>query len=288
MLTATGDCLRQFKFSSPITDTAICSTFPGSEGNVAGLADDQIVQILVNHRFRHVIVKHDKSTRSIGVSMMRTKIAVIDSTRRCCVYDAIGSQLLFIEEPVDEFVWNQRCDDLIAVSEGECVSVKAYELQRINTKFNSQLVRLSGLIVYALKGSSLAVFDVSLAVSVKGLTRNNDFVRAYELASFGFTEENWNELADAAIRLREHPNAIRAADHARNLKLLNFIDQIPVLAEDYKFTQYHLLAEVDAWTGNFDSAARVWIRDGNSERAVQMFFDVRQFDKLEQFLSGTA
>ena len=277
---------REFQFSSVINDAATCSTVPGMEGIVAGLEDGQIVQIFVNHRFPHVIAKHDKPVKVIGVSMMRTKLAVVDSERRCCVYDAIGSNLLYIEENVDAFAWNELCDDLIALSDGEKVSVKPYNLQKITTKFRGQIVRFSGLTVYAINGTSLSEIGISFSPAVKSLSRSNDFIRAYELAAFGSTEDNWNDLADAALRMKEMGIAIKAASHARNIKLLHFIEQISQMANDSKITADHLTAEVDAWTGNFDSAARTWQRLGNGERAVQMYFDLRQFDKLKLFLSG--
>jgi intraflagellar transport protein 122 len=218
--------------------------------------------------------------------MMHTKIAIIDSERRCCVYDAIGSQLLFIEENVDQFVWNERCDDLIVFSDGEEVSFKLSDLQRISTKYKGQLVHFSGLTFYAIRGTSLSQSDVSLSLDITALSRNMDYVRAYELSSFGLTEEGWNELAEGALRVRELQIAIKAAAHARNLKLLHFIEQIALLVRDPKFTAERLTAEADAWAGSFDSAARAWNRMGDSERAVQMFFDLRQFDRLKQFLSG--
>ena len=281
-----GTFVREFNFSSVINDAAPCSSVHGMEGIVAGMEDGQIVQIFVNHRFPHVIVRHDKPVKAIGMSMMRTKIAVIDSDRRCCVFDAIGANLLYIEENVDMFVWNELCDDLIAFSDGEKVSVKPYDLQRITTKLPGQLVRFCGLSVYALNGIVMSEIDVSLASAVKSLARNNDFVRAYELAVFGLSEDNWNDLADSALRVREIQIAVKAASHSRNIKLLHFIEQMAHMMNDSKFTPEHLSAEVDAWTGNFDAAARTWRHLGDNERAVQMYFDLRQFDKLKQFLTG--
>lgn len=281
-----GAFTREFNFSANVNDAAICSTVPGMEGIVAGLEDGQIVQLFVNHRFTHVLVKHDKPIKNIAVSMMRSKISVVDSDRRCCVYDAISAALLYIEEGVDVCAWNELCDDLIAFSDGEKVSVKPYDLQRISVNFKGQLIRFSGLTVYAINGTALSEIDVSLATAVKTLSRALDFGRAYELAAFGSTEDNWNELADAALRAREMNIAVKSAAHSRNIKLLHFIEQMSHLITDSKFTQDHLNAEVDAWTGNFDSAARIWTRLGENERAVQMYFDLRQFDKLKKFLAG--
>ena len=281
-----GTFLREFNFSANVNDAAICSTVPSMEGIVAGLEDGQIIQLFINHRFTHSLVKHDKPIKSIAVSMMRSKIAVVDSERRCCVYDAISAQLLYIEEGVDVCAWNELCDDLIAFSDGEKVSVKPYDLQRISVNFKGLLIRFSGLTVYAVNGIQLSEIDISLTAAVKSLSRSGDFARAYQLASFGSTEDNWNELADSALRSKQIDIAVKAAAHSRNIKLLHFIEQISHLIKDSKFTQDHLFAEVDAWTGNFDAAARTWTRLGDNERAVQMYFDLRQFDKLETFLKG--
>ncbi|OHS99090.1 hypothetical protein TRFO_34585 [Tritrichomonas foetus] len=281
-----GAFVREFNFSAVVNDAAICSTVASMEGIVAGLEDGQIVQIFVNHRFPHVLVKHDKPIKLINVSMMRSKISVVDSERRCCVYDAISGALLYIEEGVDVCAWNDLCDDLIAFSDGEKVSVKPFDLQRITTTFKGQLIRFSGLTVYAINGTQLSEIDVSLSTAVKTLSRAGDFARAYELAAFGSTENNWNELSDAALRVREMNIAVKAAAHARNIKLLHFIENMSHLVNDSKFTQDHLNAEVDAWTNNFDAAARTWMRLGDNERAVQMYFDLQQFDKLKQFLQG--
>ncbi|KAH0786649.1 intraflagellar transport protein [Histomonas meleagridis] len=286
IFTQAGAFQREFNFSSTINDAAICSTVLGMEGIVAGFEDGQIVQLFVNHRFPHVIVRHDKPIRSIGISRMKTKIYVIDSEHRCCVYDAISSALLYIEENVNEAAWNDLCDDLIAFSDGERINVKPYDLQRVTTKFKGHLIRFSGLTCYTINNSTLSEIDISLSTVVKSLSRNGDFVRAYELATFGSTEESWNELANAALRSRFISIAIKSASHSRNYKLLQFIDNMSQLLTDTKFTQDHLNAEIDAYTNNFDSAARIWMHLGENERAVQMYFDLRQFDKLKQFLSG--
>ena len=281
-----GTFVREFNFSSTVNDAAICSTVPNMEGIVAATEEGQIIQIFVNHRFPHVLVKHDKPIKSINVSMMRSKIAIIDSERKCCVYDAISASLLYIEEGVDVCAWNDLCDDLIAFSDGEKISVKPYDLQRISVNFKGHLIRFSGLTVYTINGTSLSEIDISLSSAVKSFSRSGDFGRAYELAAFGSTEDSWNELADAALRVREINIAVKSAAHSRNIKLLHFIEQISHLIKDSKFTQDHLNAEVDAWTNNFDNAARIWTRLGDNERAVQMYFDLRQFDKLKQFLQG--
>ncbi|OHS98387.1 hypothetical protein TRFO_35234 [Tritrichomonas foetus] len=284
--TQAGAFVREFNFSSNVNDAAICSTVPSMEGIVAGLEDGQIIQLFVNHRFTHVLAKHDKPVKSIGVSMMRSKISVIDSERRCCVYDAISAALLYIEENVDICAWNELCDDLIAFSDGEKVSVKPYDLQRITVNFKGTLIRFNGLTVYAINDTNLSEMDISLVTAVKTLSRAGDFGRAYQLAAFGSTEDNWNELADSALRAKEIDIAVKSAAHSRNIKLLHFIEQMSHLVNDSKFTQDHLFAEVDAWTGHFDNAARSWTRLGDNERAVQMYFDLRQFDKLSQFLDG--
>ena len=153
-------------------------------------------------------------------------------------------------------------------------------------KFKGQLIRFSGLTCYTINGSSLSEIDISLSSVVKSLSRSGDFSRAYELATFGSTEDSWNELANYALRSRSIPIAIKSASHSRNYKLMQFIESMSQLINDSKFTQDHLTAEVDAWTNNFDSAARIWMHLGENERAVQMYFDLRQFDKLKQFLSG--
>ena len=286
ILGASGNFIREFNFGSPITAASICSTIVGMEGIFIGLEDGQVIQIFVDHRFSHVAFKHDAPIRSVSVSQLKTKIAVVDDKKRCCVYDMMTGKLLFIEEGITAACWNELSDDLLAMSDDENLYVKAYSMQRIKTAMKGELARFSGLTVSTIINNELCQVDVPLNTAVKNLARNNEFERAYQIAVFGSTEEQWNDLADSALRQREVGIAVKAAAHAANIKLLHFIEIISTMMRDSKFTQDHLSAEVDAWTNNFDAAARTWRNLGENERAVSMYFDLRQFDKLPQFLSG--
>lgn len=281
-----GSFIREFNFASPITASCIASTVQTMECVLIGLEDGQVIQIFVDHRFSHQAFKHDSAIRNISISQMKTKVAVVDDKRRCCVYSLMTGKLLFIEEGVDAACWNDLSDDLLAMSDGENLYIKAFEMQRIKSTLTGELVRFSGLTVSTIQNNHIYQIDVPLSTAVKNLARNSDFENAYQVAVFGSTEEQWNELADSALRQREINIAVKAAAHAWNIQLMHFIEMIATLMKDTKFTQDHLSAEVDAWTNNFDSAARTWRNLGENERSVQMYFDLRQFDKLPQFLSG--
>ena len=286
ILGQSGNFVRDFNFGSPVTTTTICSTVVGMEGILVGLEDGQVVQIFVHHRFSHVVFKHDSPIRSMSISQLKTKIAVVDDKHRCCVYDAMSGRLLFIEEGINTVCWNELNDNLLAMSDDENIYIKAFDMQRVKTSMKGELARFSGLTVSTIVNNELCQVDVPLDAAVRNLARNNDFRRSYQIAAFGLTEDQWNELADTALRQRQIVVAIKSAAHAKNIKLLHFIEIISTLMKDSKFTQEHLSAEVDAWTNNFDSAARTWRNLGENERAVSMYFDLRQFDKLSQFLSG--
>lgn len=290
ILSSKGSFIREFTFSASVTASTICSTIQDIEGIIVGLEDGQVIQVFVDHLFSHLVIKHDCTVKRISISQMKTKFAVIDDKNRCCVYNSLSGKLLFIEESVNNACWNELNDDLLAMSDGENVFVKACDMQcdikRVKTQMKGELCRFSGLTVSTIIDNKLVHVDVPLNTAVKALTRNNDFERAYQIAVFGSTEDQWNDLADSALRQRNVGIAIKAASKAANTKLLHFIEMISHQLKDSKFSQDHLSAEVDAWTNNFDSAARTWTRLGENERAVHMYFDLRQFEKLKQFLSG--
>lgn len=282
----TGNFIREFVFNSPIKQAIVCSTIISKEGLIVGLEDGQVIQIFVHHRFSHLLFKHDIGIKSLSISQMKSKIAVVDDSRRCCVYDLMTCNLLFIEEEIDNACWNELNDDLLALSDGENLFVKAYDMNRIKTPMKGELIRFNGLTASTIVNNELCQVDVSLSTAVRNLARNEQFEKAYNVAVFGSTEESWNELADMALRARNINIAIKSASHSRNVRLLHFISMISHLIKDSKFTNDYLNAEVDAWCNNFDSAARAWTRLGENERALQMYFDLRQFDKLKQYLSG--
>ena len=281
-----GTFIREFQFGSPIKASTLSSCLPEMEAIIIGLEDGQVFQIFLHLRFSNLLFKHDNPIKSLSISQMKTKIAIVDDKRKCCVYEVFTGKLLFIEEGIDLAVWNELSDDLIAMSDGNNLFVKAFDMNRIKTSMNGVLVSFSGLTVSSIVNNELVQIDVSLSAAVKNLARSGNFEKSYSIAVFGSTEENWNELADLALRAREINIAIKAASHSKNVRLLHFIEMISHFIKDNKFTNDHLSAEVDAWTNNFDSAARTWMRLGENERALQMYFDLRQFDKLKQYLSG--
>lgn len=64
----------------------------------------------------------------IDVSMSRTRLAVVDETDRLHVFDRTGT-LLYQEPNARSAAWNAYCEEIIAFSDGDVLSIKAADFQ---------------------------------------------------------------------------------------------------------------------------------------------------------------
>jgi len=82
--------------------------------------------VFLDNPFPKQVVKVPGPVKCIDVSMSRTRIAVVEEAGRLHVFDRVGT-LLYQEPNAQSAAWNAYCEDVIAFSDGNVLSIKAAE-----------------------------------------------------------------------------------------------------------------------------------------------------------------
>ncbi|KAH9637322.1 hypothetical protein HF086_006966, partial [Spodoptera exigua] len=90
-----------------------------------GLMNGQIWQVEPWQGSAKMVLHTPASVRCLDVSASRAYLAVVDESSVCRVYKLATSELLFTEENISSVSWNSWCDELLSLSGGGLLSIKA-------------------------------------------------------------------------------------------------------------------------------------------------------------------
>lgn len=83
-----------------------------------------MLKLFLDNPFPKQVVKVPAAVTCLDVSMSRTRLAVVDEADRLHVFDRTGT-LLYQEPNARSAAWNAYCEDIIAFSDGDVLSIKA-------------------------------------------------------------------------------------------------------------------------------------------------------------------
>ena len=115
------------------------------------------------------------------------------------------------------------------------------------------------------------------------------FHTAYNVACLGVTNNDWLQLANAALKNLNLEVAKKAFTRVRELRYLEFIHQIEERKQSKaaETTNNLILADYHAFKGEFQEAAKLYKKSGNEAKAMAMFSDLRQFENAKDFLTSS-
>ncbi|KAJ8737752.1 hypothetical protein PYW08_000347 [Mythimna loreyi] len=108
-------------------------------------------------------------------------------------------------------------------------------------------------------------------------------VEAYSVACLGVTSLDWERLGVAAIEELAFEIARKAFQRSENIVFLNLIDH---LQERFEAGEKRavVLGEVLAYRGRYADAARSYHSVGRDERALNLYVDLRMFNKAQEYV----
>lgn len=107
---------------------------------------------------------------------------------------------------------------------------------------------------------------------------------AYQVACLGVTTSDWEGLAQSALESLHINIARDAYVKVRNLPWLQVISELREMQQRATVPKEVLLGESCAFSGKFKEAARLFLKCGQSSRALEMYTDLRMFDLAQEFL----
>lgn len=178
-----------------------------------------------------------------------------------------------------------------------------------------RVIGFKGLKIYTLTKTGMTGIDVPQGSNIQSALDNNDFSTAYKVACLGATEAEWRNLGMRALRSNVLHIAKYAFARLKETKYLNLIEAIQresalVTSEPQKeeisrvrnresskntsstttvssrssnTLESKWVAEILAYEGHFQEAAKILIRNGRGKEAIQMFIDLKMWEDAKTF-----
>ncbi|XP_075990951.1 intraflagellar transport protein Oseg1 [Anticarsia gemmatalis] len=248
-----------------------------------GLLNGQIWQVEPRNGGSKMVLQTPASVRCLDVSAARARLAVVDEASVCRIYNLNTGELLFTEENISSVSWNSWCDEMLSLSGGGLLSIKVGHFPPATQPLAGSVVGFQGGRVFCLQANSMQTINVPLSHAVHQFIQQKQFNEAYAVACLGVTALDWERLGVAALEELAFEVAKKAFQRSENIVFLTLIDH---LQERFEAGEKRavVLGEVLAYRGRYADAARSFRSVGRDERALNLYVDLRMFNKAQEFV----
>ncbi|KAI8823543.1 WD40-repeat-containing domain protein [Fimicolochytrium jonesii] len=282
-----GEAEREWILGSTIRYIKVIGGRPGREGLLVGLKDGQISQIFINNPFPVEVLKMQSAVRCLDLSLQRKTLAVVDEHNICFVYDMKSKQLLYQEPNANSVACNTELEDIICYSGGGLLNIKANNFPPHQQKMQGFVVGFKGSHIFCLHVYSMTTVDVPQSASLERYLDKKDFDAAYKVACLGVTEADWRRLALDALEASRLDVALKAFIRTRDMQFIDLIRGMEKVKSEGKWDPEALLADVYAYTGRFQEAAKLYKKTGNPQKAIDMYTELNMWDQATAFAHDT-
>ncbi|CAD5225649.1 unnamed protein product [Bursaphelenchus xylophilus] len=279
-----GQKQREWTMESMIRYIKVVGGPPGREAILLGLRNGVVNKIFVDNPFPVEVVRLRHPIRCLDVSLSKRKLAVVDENNVCMLFDTISKELISQEPNVTSVAFNSENEDLLCYSGQNCLFVKAKNFTPYQQRIDGFVVGFTGRRFHCLHSYSMTTNELPLTSQLLQYLDAKAFADAYELASLGVTEKDWQLLGIEALENMEFEVAKKAFHRikdSRSLLLINEVEDMKTCGKSIESIRAH----VYAFNRRFREAARVLQDSGAEQNALEMFADLRMFDQAQEFLS---
>jgi len=262
----------------------------GREGLLVGLKSGMVLKIFIDNAFPISLIKHTTSIRCLDLSSSRQKVAVVDENTNVYVYNLVSKELLFEESNANSVAWNTDMEDMFCFSGNGMLSIKTGDFPIHQQKLQGFVVGFKGSKIFCLHYVCMQTIDVPQSASLYRYVERKDYETAYKVACLGVTDSDWRVLATEALRGMNLDVARKSFIRVRDVRYINLLTRIEAGRRAGEKEDI-FVAEVLAFQGKYQEAAKLYAKADRVDKAMEMFSDLRQFDEAkawaEEYAKGT-
>jgi intraflagellar transport protein 122 len=273
-----GQKMREWTLDSDIRYIRVAGGPSGREGVIVGLRNGSIYKIFVDNQFPMLALRHPKSIRCLDLSRSRNKIAVVDDSNQLTVYDLRTKEKLFVEQNANSVAWNSEMEDMLSYSGKGQLSIKTGNFKAHSQPRQGFVVGFKGSKIFCLHYLAMNTVDVPQSTSMHQYMAVKEYGKAYEIACLGVTDADWEALAQNALVDLQFDIARKAFIRLRAVHYVDLLNRIEVTRASGCEDDRIFTAELLAFKGEFDQAAKLFCEAGASKKAVEMYLDLRMWD----------
>ncbi|KAK6056805.1 WD domain, G-beta repeat protein [Cooperia oncophora] len=260
---------------------------PGRETILIGLREGQVCKLFVDNPFPVQVLKLNGPIKCIDISATRRHIAVVDDSGLCVVFDAKTKEVLFEEPNCNSVAFNSDNEEIICYSGSSKLTVRARGYPGHQQRMFGFVVGFSGNKVYCLHIYAMQALEVPFSNQLYQYIENKEYQKAYDLACLGVTREDWQILAMDAISNLNCEIALKAFARYKDHRSIQLVHEIKAMLAANE-PDYILRAHVLCYEGKFREAAALYRSNGDENRAMQLFTDLRMFDDAQEVMASAS
>jgi intraflagellar transport protein 122 len=280
----TGTHERRWSFESLIRYIKVVGGPKGKEEVVVGTRDGWSFQVFLDNPFPIPLVQQGSAIRCIDINRTRTKIAIVDDTDTCFVYETsqLGKcELLYQEPNATSVSWNTDHDDMLCFSGKHMISIKANNFPTIQQPHQGFVVGFKGEKLFILHMYTMTVLNVPLANCLLQYLDKKDWQRAFQVACLGaMSEKDWSTMGWEALEGLQFSLAQRSFSKIKDHRMLQYVDTLHHFFTTSKEpnTREIILADILAARGKIENAADLLLAQKLESRAVTLYSDLMLYE----------
>ncbi|XP_060520600.1 intraflagellar transport protein 122 homolog [Cylas formicarius] len=282
----TGEKEKEWTFDSPIRYIKNVGGPAGKEGLMLGLKNGQVWEVHLDNVHPLLKVAINDGVRCLDLNRDRGRIAVVDESGLCQVFDSKTGQLCFQEANANSVAFNDLHDDMLAYSGNGQLAIKVTDFPAQAQKMPGFVVGLSGSRVFCLNGTTMNATDLPLSAPMYQFVERRMYDEAYKIACLGVTDGDWEELAHSALEHFDLEIARLAFVKLQDFNYLELIEELKERRQKGELARDVALGDVYAAKGKLKEASRLYQKSGHGAKALTMYTDLRMFDEAREFLGS--
>eukprot|EP00457_Paulinella_chromatophora_P000660 gb/GEZN01000660.1/.p1 GENE.gb/GEZN01000660.1/~~gb/GEZN01000660.1/.p1 ORF type:complete len:1240 (-),score=215.56 gb/GEZN01000660.1/:187-3660(-) len=286
LLSFKGEHIREWVLEAAIRYIRVIGGPKGKEGLLVGLKSGAVLKIFLTNQYPVRLLKHPSAVKCLDLSCDRQKLALVDASSKIYVYDLGTQEVEFEENGAHSVAYNTEIPDLLCYSNRDSgqlsIRLADHPVSSQPQQAQSFVVGFIGSKIFCLHYLNMNSLEVPQGRAMHHFLSHDDFGRAYQVACLGVTRADWQEMALRSLSQLELSVAKKAFARVQDMRYVDLIKRIEIARTAPDASEDLFKAQVLAYQGDYDAAARYFTAANQHKQAIEMFLDLRDWQRAKR------